>query len=72
MLRAPATCYGAPMLSLDDLLLAALESATGWAEQEALLRGIGCDDAEVEAVWVALAQCDAEAVARIVAGPSLG
>lgn len=71
MLRAPGLCYAVPVLSLDDLIIAALESATSWDEQEALLRGIGCDDAEVEAVRVALAQCDAEAVARIVRGPEL-
>jgi hypothetical protein len=62
-------CYARPMLSLDDLFIAALTSAKTWQEQEAMLRGLGCDDAEVEAVRVALEQRDAEAVARIVAGP---
>lgn len=71
MLPALGVCYDRPVLSLDDLIIAALESATSWAEQEALLRGIGCDDAEVEAVREALGQADAEAVARIVRGPEL-
>lgn len=57
------------MLSLDDLFVSALMSAPSWEQQEAMLRGLGCDDAEVEAVRVALEQRDAEAVARIVAGP---
>lgn len=62
-------CYARPMLSLDDLFVSALMSAKSWEQQEAMMRSLGCDDAEVEAVRVALEQRDAEAVARIVAGP---
>lgn len=69
MLRASAMCYGAPMLSLDDLLIAAFEATASWADQEAMLRGLGFDDAEVEAVRVAVEQRDTEAVMRIVRGP---
>jgi hypothetical protein len=71
MLRASGLCYAVQVLSLDDLLIAAIASAEGWAEQEAILRGIGMDDAEVESVRIALAEHDAEAVARIVKGPEL-
>lgn len=59
------------MLSLDDLLIAAIASAGSWQKQEAILRGIGCDDAEVESIRIALAEHEAEAVARIVKGPEL-
>lgn len=69
MLRASAMCYGVAMLSLEDLILAAFEATASWADQEAMLRGLGFDDAEVEAVRVAVEQRDAEAVMRIVRGP---
>lgn len=62
-------CYARPMLSLDDLFIAALTSAKSWQQQEAMLQGFGFDAVEIEAVRVALEQADAEAVARIVAGP---
>lgn len=69
MLRASGLCYAVQVLSLDDLLIAAIASAGSWPEQEAILRGIGMDDAETESVRIALAEHDTEAVARIVKGP---
>lgn len=57
------------MIESDDLLGAALLSLPGWAEQEAMLRGLGLGDADVETFRVALGQIEAEAVARIVPGP---
>lgn len=59
------------MLSLEDLLIAALDATTSWAERADLLRGIGCDEGEIEAVRLALEQCDEEAVIRIVRGPDV-
>lgn len=71
MLPASGLCYAVPVLSLDDLIIAAIASVSSWPEQEAILRGIGMDDAETESIRIALAEHDAEAVARIVKGPEL-
>lgn len=69
MLRPLCLCYGLPVLSLDDLVVAAILGAGSWAEQEDILRGLGYEPDVIELVRVALAEHDAEAVARIVAGP---
>jgi len=57
------------MIESEDLLGAALLSLPNWAAQEAMLRGLGLDDDEVEMFRDALGQIEAEAVARIVPGP---
>lgn len=57
------------MIESEDLLGAALLSLPNWAAQEAMLRGLGLDDGEVEMFRDALEQIEAEAVARIVPGP---
>jgi hypothetical protein len=57
------------VLSLDDLVVAAVLAAGSWREQEEILQGLGYEPDVIELVRVALAEHDAEAVARIVAGP---